>query len=59
MSEKISSSGNSSAKNIYQSALDHLEKAASFYRSGNYEDAAAQLQAARELLNQAASSLGD
>jgi hypothetical protein len=59
LNEKVTKSGNAAAKSQYRTALEHLEKASDLYRSGNFEAAAAQLQAARELLNQAASSLGD
>jgi len=59
LNDKVIASGNSATKNLYRTALEHIEKASDLYRSGNFEAAAAQLQAARELLNQVASSLGD
>lgn len=57
--EKVASSNNATVQDLYQKALDHLAKASTLNHSGNFEAAAAQLQAARELLSRVTAGLGD
>ncbi len=49
---EVGTRGDDQTKKSYRAALDHLEKALTFYRAGNYDAAATQLQAARQILNQ-------
>jgi hypothetical protein len=50
LKEKINASGHRQAGRMHQNAVEHLEKASALYREGNYEAAATQLQATRQIL---------
>ncbi len=50
LKEKIDASGYRQAGKLHQNAVEHLEKASALYQEGNYESAATQLQAARQIL---------
>lgn len=54
LGEKIETSSYHVAKQLYQNARKHLEKAARFYNERKYDAAAAQLQAAAQILNRVA-----
>ena len=49
---RIDESGDRHLKRMFQSATEHLVKAASYYHENSYGAAATQLQAARQLFNQ-------
>jgi hypothetical protein len=56
--EKINQYGDESDRRQYQNAAEHLEKARAAYGDSDFEGAAAQLQAARQLLARLAEKLG-
>ncbi|MCP4567818.1 MAG: hypothetical protein GY841_09600 [FCB group bacterium] len=56
---RVGSSRNQQSARWYGSASEHLEKASAFYLAGKFEEAAVQLQAARQMLSRAKKSLED
>jgi hypothetical protein len=59
LENKVATSGDAGLEKQYKTALDHMERAAGFFQDGDYDAAAAQLQAARQLLNRISQRLGE
>jgi len=57
--ERVWTHGDARIQAQYQNARQHLDKASEMYRRGDYEAAAAQLQAARQVLHRIMRALGE
>jgi hypothetical protein len=56
---RVENNGNTAMSEQYRNARQHLDKASEMYGQGNYETAAAQIQAARQLLHRIVRALGE
>lgn len=57
--ERVENSNASGIREEYQNARQHVKKATELYAQNNYEAAAAQIQAARQLMQRIARALGE
>jgi tetratricopeptide (TPR) repeat protein len=57
--EKVNTLGDEPASKLYSDIIEHLSKGSSLFIMGNYDAAAAQIQAARQLLSKLSLRLGE
>ncbi len=57
--ERVENSGAPGLREQYRNARQHVDKASDMYAQNNYEAAAAQIQAARQLMHRIARALGE